>query len=55
MQLDSVTGDALLDKEVENLGTLVALELDDLSCLFVVYECAVASEFLRNEGFNIRI
>ena len=47
VDLDGVLGDTLFNKEGENLGALVSLELDDLACLFVVHKCAVASEFLR--------
>ena len=47
VDLDRVLGKTLFDKEVQDLGTLIALELDNLSSLFVVYERAVASEFLQ--------
>ena len=47
VHLDRGPRDSLFDKEVGNLGALVSLELDDLTGLFVVDKCAVASEFLH--------
>lgn len=47
VNFDRALGNALFNQEVENLGTLISLELDNLSCFFVVYESAVASEFLH--------
>lgn len=46
VQLDCVLGDPLLGQEGGDLKPLVTLELDDLSHLFVVDECAVTGEFL---------
>jgi len=51
VNLNCVLGETLLNKEVQNLGALVSLKLNNLSCFFVFYECAVASEFLL-EGFQ---
>ena len=53
MNLDTIPGNALLNKESRNLGTLVALELDNLSSLFVVNKSAVACEFL-SVGIRVR-
>ena len=47
MDLNSIPWDAFLNKEVGNLGALVALELNYLSSLFVVNKSAVACEFLK--------
>jgi len=46
MQLDGTLGDAFLDEECGDLEPLISLELNHLSKLFVVDECAVTSEFL---------
>jgi hypothetical protein len=44
--LDSRFFDAILDKKIGNLATLVSLELDDLTHFLIVNEGAIASEFL---------
>lgn len=47
MHLDGRFLQAILDEEVGDLGTLVSLELDDLTHFLIFDESAVASEFLR--------
>ena len=46
MHLDGGFLQAILDEEGGDLGTLISLELDDLSHFLIVYKSAVASEFL---------
>lgn len=49
VDLYSALGDALLGEELGNLHTLITLELDDLTSLFILDESAVASKFLRKQ------
>jgi hypothetical protein len=44
--LDSRFFDAILNKEIGDLASLVSLKLDDLTHLLIVNEGAIASEFL---------
>lgn len=46
VHLDRLLGKSLFHQKVGYLDPLVTLKLDDLAKLFVVDECAVASEFL---------
>ena len=46
MHLDGGFFQTILDEEGGDLGTLVSLELDDLSHFLIVDKSAVASEFL---------
>jgi len=47
VHLDGRLLDTILGEEVGDLGTLVALELDNLAHLLVVNKSAVAGEFLK--------
>ena len=47
MDLDGRLLQAVLDEESRDLGTLVALQLDDLTHLLVLDKGAVAGELLR--------
>lgn len=46
MNLDSRFLNPIFGQEGRDLGTLISLELDDLTHLFVINEGSVASEFL---------
>lgn len=47
VDLDRGLGDTLVDQESRDVGTLIALELNDLTGLFVVNKGTVACEFLE--------
>lgn len=47
MDLDDALGKTLFGEEASNLQTLITLQLDDLAEFFVLYEGAVAREFLK--------
>ena len=50
MDLDCGPGDTLVDQESVDVGTLIALELNDLTRLFVVNKGTVACEFLNERN-----
>ena len=46
MDLDSVFFYAIIDEEVGDLGTMVSLELDDLTHFLMIDKSTIASKFL---------
>ena len=52
MDLDCGPGDTLVDQESVDVGTLIALELNDLTRLFVVNKGTVACEFLERKELS---
>jgi hypothetical protein len=47
MQLDRVLLNSLLGQELEDLGSLIPLELDHSPHVFIFYQCTIARKLLQ--------